>query len=415
MRLEWHSYSRLRRVTPLPIRRSVVRESSAVSDPTVRVCVVAPSLGILGGQAVQAIRLIEHLNAEGGVQVDLLPVNPALPGILGHLQSIKYVRTIVTSVRYVASLLIRLPRYDVVHVFSASYWSFVLAPLPALLIGRLYGKRTILNYHSGEADDHLRRWPSAVRAMRLAHEVIVPSRYLVDVMARFGVRARAIFNFVDIERIPYRRRHLIRPRILTNRNLEPLYNVACVLRAFARVQREHPDAHLVVAGFGSQRAALESLAHELALRNVSFVGRVAADGMGRLYDEADLFVNGSNVDNMPLSILDAFAAGTPVVTTDAGGIPYVVRDGVTGFVAEREDDAALAAGVLRLLSDHELALCIADAARADCLANYVWPKVRDQWVNLYRSLAGGVDGTMTRAASGQLEPPAERMADRSSQ
>ena len=56
------------------------------------------------------------------------------------------------------SLLLRVPRYDVLHVFSASYLSFVLAPLPAMLAGRLYRRKVVLNYHSGEAEDHLRRW-----------------------------------------------------------------------------------------------------------------------------------------------------------------------------------------------------------------------------------------------------------------
>jgi glycosyltransferase involved in cell wall biosynthesis len=321
--------------------------------------------------------------------VDLLPVNPVLPGLLGRLQRIKYVRTVLTSIRYVASLLARLPSYDVIHVFSASYWSFLLAPLPAMLIGRLYGRKVVLNYHSGEADDHLSRWPSAVRAMKLAHEIVVPSQYLVDVFARFGLHARAIFNFVDVANVPYRRRQQLRPRLLTNRNLEPLYNVALVLRAFARIQQTTPEATLIVAGFGSQRAALETLAGTLGLRGVSFVGRVSPSEMGALYDASDLFLNGSDIDNMPLSILDAFAAGTPVVTTDAGGIPYVVRDGATGLVVPRGDDAALAEASLRLLRDPAVAGRLADAARAECLAQYTWPVVRDQWIELYSALAEG--------------------------
>jgi glycosyltransferase involved in cell wall biosynthesis len=354
----------------------------------VRVCVVAPSMGILGGQAVQALRLIEHLNGADGLAVDLLPVNPRLRGLLGRLQAIKYVRTVLTSISYVGSLLGNLRRYDVIHVFSASYWSFLLAPLPAMVIGRLYGKKVVLNYHSGEALDHLTRSPFAVRAIGLAHQVVVPSHYLVDVFARFGIRARPIFNFVDVARIPYRRRTRLSPRILTNRNLEPMYNVACALRAFARVQAELPEATLVVAGFGSQRGNLEALAAELGLRNVSFVGRIPADEMGQLYHAADLFLNASNIDNMPLSILDAFAAGVPVVTTDAGGIPHMVDDGRTGLIVSREDDGALAAAALRLLRDDALATRIGDAGRAECLAHYTWPVVSEGWVSLYRTLAG---------------------------
>ena len=351
----------------------------------VRVCVVAPSLGILGGQAIQAIRLVEHLNRGSAVSVDLLPVNPRLPGPLARLQQIKYVRTVLTEARYIASLFSRLPRYDVIHIFSASYWSFVLAPLPAILIGRLFGKKVILNYHSGEAEDHLTRSPVAVRLMGLADDIIVPSEYLVEVFARFGLRARAIVNFVEVARIPYRRRTALAPRFLANRNLEPLYNVPVVLRAFALVQTEYPAAELVVAGFGSQRGMLESLARELGLRNVTFVGRVPPDEMGALYDAADIFLNGSDIDNMPLSILDAFAAGVPVVTTDAGGIPYMVRDGVNGCLVSRGAYAAMAQSSLRLLHDDGLATRVADTARQECLDRYSWPVVAKQWEELYRS------------------------------
>jgi glycosyltransferase involved in cell wall biosynthesis len=105
--------------------------------------------------------------------------------------------------------------------------------------------------------------------------------------------------------------------------------------------------------------------------------------MGRLYDEADLFLNGSDIDNMPLSILDAFAAGTPVVTTDAGGIPYLVNDGRTGIVVRRGDDAALAEGALRLLRDGALAARIASTARAECVSRYTWRAVRAEWMALY--------------------------------
>lgn len=385
-----------------PLTHSPARPAD---DSPVRICVVAPSLGILGGQAVQALRLVEHLRAVDGLSVDLLAVNPRLPGVLGRLQRIKYVRTVLTSIAYIASLLRRLPGYDVIHVFSASYWSFLLAPLPAMAIGRLYGKKVLLNYHSGEAEDHLTRSRVAVRAIGLANEVVVPSDYLAAVFARFGIRAHAIFNFVDVERIPYRRRTQLAPRVLTNRNLEPMYNVACALRAFARIQAGRPEATLVVAGFGSQRVALEALAAELGLRSVSFVGRVPAEEMGARYAEADLFLNASNIDNMPLSILDAFAAGVPVVTTDAGGIPWMVEDGRTGLIVPRDDADALAAAALRLLGDAALATRIGDGGRAECLARYVWPVVGQQWVDLYRGLAGR---TTQRAAAAELRTAARR-------
>src|SRR5690242_13654755 len=162
-------------------------------DKRIRVCIVVASTDILGGQAIQALRLVEGLSNEPGIDAEIVPINPRLPRPVRWLQRVKYVRTLVTSIAYVASLLVKLVRFDVVHVFSASYFSFLLAPAPAILIAKLFGKKVILNYRSGEAGDHLRCWPrTSVPIMRLADELIVPSPYLVHVFGKFGLRATPI-------------------------------------------------------------------------------------------------------------------------------------------------------------------------------------------------------------------------------
>src|SRR5439155_1504171 len=101
---------------------------------------------------------LARLREESSLEVSFLPVNPRLSGPLRRLQSVKYVRTIVTSLAYGAMLLARVRRYDVIHIFSAAYTSFMLAPTPAILVAKLYGKKSVLNYRSGEAEDHLHRW-----------------------------------------------------------------------------------------------------------------------------------------------------------------------------------------------------------------------------------------------------------------
>jgi glycosyltransferase involved in cell wall biosynthesis len=371
----------------------------------VRVLIVAPSLGILGGQAVQAARLLARFQAEPSLEVSFLPINPRLPGLLGKLQEIKYVRTVLTSVAYIATLLARVRAYDVIHVFSASYASFVIAPTPAILVAKLYGKKIVLNYRSGEAEDHLRRWRrTALPTIRLVDEVAVPSGYLVDVFARFGLHARSIYNFVETDRFRFRRRSPLRPVFLSNRNLEPLYNVGCILRAFAIVQRRFPEAALTVAGDGSQRAELEQLARELDLRNTEFIGRVEQARMHELCERADIYLNSSNIDNMPGSIIEAYAAGLPVVTTDAGGIPYILTHEETGLMVRCDDHEALAASAIRLLEDGELAEKLATNALAAC-RKYSWAAVRDEWLKLYFELAHKdfVEATREAALASQVE------------
>lgn len=358
------------------------------SQRKLRVLIVAPSFGILGGQSVQAARLLERLSQEPSLEVGFLPINPHLSFGLHHLQRIKYVRTLVTSIAYVLSLLLRVYKYDVIHVFSASYFSFVLAPTPAILIGKLYRRKVLLNYHSGEAEDHLQRWRrTAIPTIRLVDSIIVPSEYLVRVFASYGLKATAIYNLIDTSKFRFRERVPLRPVFLSNRNLESHYGVDRVLRAFALIQEKIPEASLIIAGDGSQSRALRELADELRLKNTKFIGQVAPFAIDDLYDKTDIFLNGSEIDNQPLSILEAFSCGLPVVTTDAGGIPDIVDDGRTGMVVARGDYASIADRAITLLNNPSLTKQVVDQARQECL-KYSWEAVRDAWLNAYHSLCG---------------------------
>lgn len=351
------------------------------------VAIVAPSLAILGGQAVQARRLLDAWADDREIDAWLVPINPDPPRGLRWTRKFKYIRTIATQLAYWPRLARELPRADVVHVFSASYWSFLLAPLPAVIVARLARRPILMNYRSGEAPDHLQRSRVARVTLRSVHNV-VPSRFLQEVFSSHAIDARVIPNIIDRERFAFRLRDPLRPRLLSTRNFEPLYNVGCTLRAFARVQARWPDATMTLVGSGSGREALERLAAELKLRNVRFAGAVAPAEIHRYYADADIYLQSPDIDNMPSSVLEAYASGLPVVSTDVGGIPAILTHGVHGLVAPANDDETLAGHALRLLDEPALARRIALAAR-DATSDLVWARVRTQWIDAYRNLLAG--------------------------
>lgn len=362
------------------------------------VLLVATSLDIVGGQAVQAEYLRRGLEAEPGVRLDFLAINPRLPGPLQALQRIKYVRTLTTFVWFVLLLLWKAPRADVLHVFAGSYWSFLLAPAPALLVARVLGKPSVLHFHDGRARHFLATWRLAVPLVRLADVIIAPSGYLVDVFGEFDVPARCIHNIVALDDLEFRLRARPEPRFLHNRGLEPLYDVETTLRAFRLVQDRHPAATLVVANDGSARAGLEALAAELDLR-ATFVGMVPPERLASMYEDADVYIMSPTIDNMPGSILECYATGVPIVSTDAGGVPYIVHQERTGLLVPVGDVDALAAAALRVLEEPGLAERLTRAGRAE-LEQYRWPPVRDAWLALYGELTGrALAATPAAAAS----------------
>lgn len=351
-----------------------------------RVAVVAPSLAILGGQSVQAHQLLAGWAGDADVEAWLVPINPVPPRPIRPLVRVKYLRTLATQATYWPLLLSELRRADVVHVFSASYTSFLLSPLPAMLVGRWLNRPVLLNYHSGEAPDHLRRSPAARNALAAADRIVVPSRFLSEVFATFGLDAEVIPNVVDRSRFAFRLRDPIRPRFISTRNLEPMYNVGCTIGAFGLVQQRYPDATLTIVGAGSQQRALEQETARLGIGGVRFVGRVPPDAIAAFYSDADVYLQSPDIDNMPLSVLEAFASGLPVVSTNAGGVPALVADGVNGLLVPMNDERALAACALRILEEPGLARSLSIAAHSATDA-YDWDSVRGAWLSAYRGLS----------------------------
>ena len=357
----------------------------AVYPGRLRVAFVAPSLRILGGQAVQADRLLHAWQSDPEVAAWLVPVNPVPPPPFAALTRIKYVRTIVTELTYGPLLFRELARADVIHVFSAAYTSFLLAPLPAVLVARVLGKPVVLNYRSGEGPDHLRRSPVARTALAHVQRTVVPSRFLVDAFGRFGLDAAIVPNIVDLERFRFRDRPTFGPRLVSTRNFESLYNVACTLRAFRLVQDRHPDATLTLVGGGSQDAPLRRLASELGVTGVAFTGRVRPDDIAQHYAANDIYIQTPNIDNMPTSVIEAFACGLPVVSTEAGGVPAIVTDGRNGLLAPIGDHETIARHVLTVVDRPEMARALATRG-FETAAACTWPVVRQQWIDVYRSV-----------------------------
>jgi glycosyltransferase involved in cell wall biosynthesis len=350
-----------------------------------RVALVAAGLEILGGQGIQAKALVDGLRLQG-YAVSFLPVNPAFPRGFRWLRRLRYVRTVFNQLFYLPSLL-SLRRSDVAHVFSASYWSFLLAPVPAILMAKLFGKRSVLHYHSGEADDHLSRWGALVHPwLRMADEIVVPSEYLQCVFAQYGYRVRVVKNVVDTQRFAYRERSPLTPRLLSVRNLESHYRVEDVIQAFPLVKAAYPEATLTVAGYGSQEQHLKALAAGLGVEGIRFVGRVEPQDVPALYAGADIFLNAAVIDNQPVSVLEAFAAGLPVVSTGTGDIAAMLRHGEAGVLVPPQDPQAMAEAVIALLDQPERARVLARRAR-DEVELYTWGRISADWADVYRKEA----------------------------
>jgi L-malate glycosyltransferase len=362
--------------------------SPAMQEDRLRVALVAASPRYVGGQSVQADLLLRHWQGDPAVEARFIPIDPRLPRALAWMERIPFLRALVREPMYLISLWRGLRDVEIAHIFSASYWSFLVAPFPAWLIARLRGAKTVIHYHSGEARDHLRRFRCARPVLKNADRLVVPSGYLAGVFREFGLRVQVVSNIVDLTQFAFRERRPLRPRLVCTRGFHPYYCLDVVVRAFAKIQSAFPEAKLVLLGKGPLEPQIQELVHELSLSEVDFAGAVPHREINHFYETSDIFINASSLDNMPVSILEAFASGTPVVSTAPEGMAYLVEHERTGLLSEPGDADALAENVMRVLRYPELASRLAFNAREE-VQRYSWKTVRQQWLQIYRSLQYG--------------------------
>jgi L-malate glycosyltransferase len=352
-------------------------------ESSIRIALVAASQRYVGGQSVQAELLVRNWQNDPTIEAQFIPIDPPLPQPLAWMERIPFLRTLIREPIYLASLWRGLKNLEIVHIFSASYWSFLVAPFPAWLIARLRGAKTVIHYHSGEARDHLRRFRGVRPVLEDADRLVVPSEYLAGVFREFGLQAQIVPNIVDLKQFCFRERKPLCPRLICTRGFHPYYCVDVVVRAFAEIAKGFSEATLELVGKGPLEPQIRNLVRELKLSGVNFAGTVSHQEIARLYDAADIFINASSLDNMPVSILEAFASGTPVVSTAPEGMSSLIQNERTGLLSLPGDAQALADNVVRLLADPELASRLAFNAYEE-VGRYSWETVRPQWLKIYR-------------------------------
>lgn len=358
-----------------------------MSDAPLTIALVGPLPPPAGGMANQTRQLAELLTGEG-VTVRMIQTQP--PHRPAWVSGIPVLRALCRLVPYLYALWRGCRGAQVVHIMANSGWSWHLFAAPAVWIAKLCGAGVVLNYRGGEAEVFFEKAFIWVRpTLALVDEIVVPSGFLLKVFKKRGVVCSVVPNIINLERF---KREAVRGRaheslhLLVARNLEKLYDNETAIRAYKLIRHQVPQATLTIAGTGPERDRLLKLTKDLGMTDgVRFVGQIENQGMPALMQEADVMLNPSLADNMPVSLLEAFACGLPVVSTNVGGVPFLITHEETGLLIEPGAPAALAAAVLRLHADLCLRERIILAARAQ-VEHYTWPEIWPQIARVYRSV-----------------------------
>ena len=245
-----------------------------------------------------------------------------------------------------------------------------------------------MTYHGGNADAFLaKQWFLIRPTLTRATTIVVPSEFLRAVFAKYGVSTTIVPNVVNVNAFHPAETLPAAPHLIVTRNLEPIYDIGTIIRAFAIVSTRFAEATLTIAGTGPDREMLERLAVDLDVAGrIRFTGQLDNRELPLLYRTASVAVNGSRVDNMPISLLEAMASGVPNVSTNVGGIPHLVEDGRTALLVCAGDPDAMARAIMRVLEDGDLARHLREAG-LEAVRKYSWANVRAELLGIYREAA----------------------------
>ncbi|GGO63794.1 glycosyltransferase family 4 protein [Bowmanella pacifica] len=340
--------------------------------------------------AGQTRQLVDLLNGQD-LDVALVATNAAYrPAWVGK---IPVLRALFRLLPYFLTLYREIRRADVVHMMANSGWSWYLFAMPCIWVAHWLNTPVIVNYRGGHAESFFQRSWSKVRgSIKKAARVVVPSGFLQQVFVRYDTDAEVIPNILDAERFcPAIHKLPASLHLISTRNLEHIYGNDVILEAFAKLEKKYPEARLTVAGSGPQQSELEELAERLAIADkVTFCGRLNQVQMVALYQSAHLMLNASRVDNSPNSLIEAMACAVPVVSSDVGGIPFLLQSGENGLLVSPDDAEALAESALMLLDDKSLYTKVQQNALIS-VERFHQDKVIAQWIALYRALCSKTD------------------------
>ncbi|MFH1731245.1 MAG: glycosyltransferase family 4 protein [Planctomycetota bacterium] len=282
-------------------------------------------------------------------------------------------------------------RYDVVVVQVYSGRAFCYAALSALF-ARMWGTR-VVGFLRGGALPALacKRPVFTAFALRLFDALIAPSPFLQRELGRAVPLkdCQVIPNLIDLAHYAYRPRIPPRPKLLWLRCFHPIYNPLMALDVYRRLRERIPDVSLTFCGISDiELAEVLGTIKQPGYEGVRYLGRIPKEKVPAVIDECDVYLNTNRVDNMPVTVLEMWASGVPVVATDVGGIADLVRDGENGLLVPSEDAQAMSDAVIRLLTDECLTAKIIAGGR-EYVSRCTFDHICDELARAFFPKTGG--------------------------
>ncbi|MCM3874269.1 MAG: glycosyltransferase family 4 protein [Pyrinomonadaceae bacterium] len=282
-------------------------------------------------------------------------------------------------------------RIAVAHIAVFSGPAFIWAEVSSLMM-RAVRRPYVLSLHGGNLPKFAARWPSRMRRLlESAAKVVTPSPFLFEKMSEYRCDLTLFPNPIDLSCYDFTLRKRANPKLVWMRAFHNIYNPALAPKVLALLMHDLPDACLTMIGPDTNDASLKSTQRTAAEVGVSdrlsLPGRIPKQAVSAWLNRGDVLLNTTNIDNTPVSLLEAMACGLCIVSTNVGGIPYLLEDGLDALLVPPDNPEAMAAAVKRIFAEPGLSERLSLNARKK-VEQFDWSVILPRWEQLFASVIG---------------------------
>ena len=271
-------------------------------------------------------------------------------------------------------------RVDYILIYNYSKTSFLFSWSSAEF-AKILNKKYILMLHGGDLPKRLKRNPKICKSLfSKAYINITPSKYLYKIFTESGFsNIKIIPNTIHLKNYTFKERSKLKPKLLWVRAFADIYNPILALKVLKLLLNDYPDAELSMVGpfkdESIEACRIYAKKHQLP---VKFTGKMSKTEWIDYAKEFDVFINTTNVDNTPVSVIEAMALGLPIVTTNVGGLPYLLNNEEQALLVKPDDEKVMVKAIISLLQNHNLAKKLSQNGR-ELAETFDWEIVKEQW------------------------------------
>lgn len=219
------------------------------------------------------------------------------------------------------------------------------------------------------------------KLLHRSYLTIVPSKYLEHHLTSQGYTVRYIPNFIQLDLYPFKERNNLSANLLWVRAFHRIYDPVMAAKVLKELLTEFPSATLCMVGSdtdGTRKIVEEFAASNNLDGNLTMTGRLLKKEWIARSQESDVFINTTTIDNMPVSVIEAMALGMPIVSTDVGGVPFLIEDGKDGILVPAGDARRMVTVISELIKNPGKASSLSRNARRKA-EGFAWDQVKQKW------------------------------------